>query len=138
MSTRCNIIVADAQKRIQLYRHCDGYPDTEHGVLATLPQALPFAWPLPRFEADDFAAALIRAWKKHGGDIYIDGSPDGWELVHGEVEWVYLITQRPDSCLRIYVYDWQPYEFEQDDPDVHPPRPADVWVITPYGVLSQD
>ena len=60
--------------------------------MATLEEAFPYAWFLPRFEAMDFAAALVRAWKqKGGGNIYIDGSPKGWELVHSDVEWVYVI-----------------------------------------------
>jgi hypothetical protein len=76
MSTRCNLIVEDSYDRIQLYRHCGGYPDGAGGVLAALEQAIPFAWPLPRFEASDFAAAIVRAWKTEGGgNIYIDGSP---------------------------------------------------------------
>jgi hypothetical protein len=76
MSTRCNLIVEDSYDRIQLYRHWDGYPDGEGGVLAALEQAIPYAWPFPRFEASDFAAAIVRAWKTEGGgNIYIDGSP---------------------------------------------------------------
>ena len=92
MSTRCNLIIEDAFDRIQLYRHGDGYPNGSCGVLATLEQALPYAWPIPRFEANDFAAATIRAWKnKGGGYVYIDGSPRGWEMIHEDVEWVYVI-----------------------------------------------
>ena len=87
MSTRCNVIIQDDRSRIQLYRHSDGYPDTWSGVLATLEEAIPYAWPNPRFEAADFAAALVRAWKsKGGGNIYIDGSPKGWEMIHGDAE----------------------------------------------------
>lgn len=95
MSTRCNLIVDDGYKRIQLYRHWDGYPQGGGGVLASLKYALPYAWPLPRFEADDFSAALVRAWKQPGGgNIYIDGSPKGWELIHGDTEWVYVIRPK--------------------------------------------
>lgn len=71
MSTRCVVTVIDGMNTFHIYRHNDGYPDTESGVLATIPLAFEFAWSLPRFEASDFAAALIRAWKKTGGgDIY--------------------------------------------------------------------
>ncbi len=98
MSTRSNIIVEDDYRRIQLYRHYDGYPDTEWGVLATLEDAMPYAWPLPRFEATEFAAALVRAWKQeNGGGIYIDGSPQEWELVHGDIEWVYVIKPHKET-----------------------------------------
>ena len=64
MSTRCVVSVIDDSDSFHIYRHRDGYPATEHGVLATLPQALSYAWPLPRFEASDFGAAVFAAWKK--------------------------------------------------------------------------
>lgn len=63
MSTRCTLTARDARGSHTLYRHSDGYPTTEHGVLNTLRLAFPYAWPLPRFEADDFAAAIVAAWK---------------------------------------------------------------------------
>jgi hypothetical protein len=132
MSTRCNIIIADADCRLQLYRHHDGYPDSCSGVLATLEKASPFAWSLPRFEADDFAAALVRAWKQeNGGNIAIDGSPVDWELIHGDVEWVYLI-----QCYRnfdeptVTVYDWHSYCFGEVDPNKVTPQPMMTMPLT--------
>ncbi len=47
-----------------VFRHWDGYPSV---IMPDLLKVLPFAWPLPRFEPDDFAAAIIRAWKEEGG-----------------------------------------------------------------------
>ena len=83
MSTRCNIIVKDNYRAIQLYRHSDGYPDTKDGVIATLPEALEFAWNLPRMEVADFAAAIVRAWKEeNGGNIYIDGAANLPKSLH--------------------------------------------------------
>src|SRR6266436_8888976 len=82
MSTRSNIIVEDQYGRVQVYRHYDGYPE---GVIPELIKSLEFAWPLPRFEADDFAAAIVRAWKDEGGgNIRIDGNPKAFELVRSE------------------------------------------------------
>ena len=75
MSTRSTLTIRDEKNgtdAYSIYRHCDGYPDTEHGVFATLSRALPFAWKLPRFDATDFAATIIAAWKEHGGgNIYM-------------------------------------------------------------------
>jgi len=106
MSTRANIIVDDGVSRIQLYHHHDGYPGGEYGVLANLPVVLKFAWPLPRFEAKDFAAAIVRAWKPtRGGGIYIDGSCVLWEKIAGDAEWVYEIRRkRKGRELVVYVY----------------------------------
>ena len=137
MSTRSNLIIDDGYDRIQLYRHWDGYPDGSGGVLATLELALPYAWPLPRFEASDFAAAIVRAWKTSGGgNINIDGSPKGWELIHGDTEWVYLVklakkSVRTKPVLRetrtgeplVEVYDWHKFWFDKTDPDKVKPKP---------------
>jgi hypothetical protein len=137
MSTRSNLIIEDGHDRVQLYRHGDGYPDGEAGVLATLELAIPYAWPLPRFEAHDFAAAIIRAWKTEGGgNIYIDGSPKGWELIHGDTEWVYVIKPKKQAGTNqgvedthtgeplVEVYDWHRYWLDKADPDKIKPVPV--------------
>lgn len=116
MATRCNIIVEDDRNRIQIYRNSDGYPDTEHGVLADLQSVFPYAWPLPRFEADEFSAAIVAAWKSsiqkvgdtgyfvQGGNILIDGNPRGNELLHGDIEWLYTITRsKKEGCIHVIV-----------------------------------
>ena len=136
MSTRCNLIVEDSHNRIQLYRHWDGYPDGSGGVLATLEEAVPYAWPNPRFEAADFAAAIVRAWKVGGGNIYIDGSPKAWEMIHGDTEWVYVIKPQKQAKGKqglediltgeplVEVYDWHRYWFEKADPNEVKPKPV--------------
>jgi len=43
MSTRANIIVKDENDTIQLYRHCDGYPEGIHGVIHQLNNVVKFA-----------------------------------------------------------------------------------------------
>jgi hypothetical protein len=112
MSTRSNIIVDDGKKRIQIYRHWDGHPEN---VIDDLMIALEYAWPLPRFEADDFAAAIIRAWKnKEGGNIYIDGSPEKWELIHGDVDYIYVVKPPIEKLPIVEVFDRIPSS--TDDP----------------------
>ena len=108
MATRSNIIVEDQYKRIQVYRHWDGYP---RAVIPELSEALAFAWPLPRFEADDFAAAIVRAWKDEGGGhIRIDGNPKGFELVHGDSEYVYIIKfDKEKNEPFVEICDWHEY-----------------------------
>src|SRR5262249_60391012 len=113
MATRSNIIVQDEFSRIQVYRHWDGYPKA---VIPELIKALEFAWPLPRFEADDFAAAIVRAWKDGGGHIRIDGNPKGFELVHGDTEYVYVIKfdKRKEEPF-VEIYEWHDYWLEKAD-----------------------
>ena len=71
MSTRAVITFYDADDDTEMYsvyQHSDGYPD---GVLPNMVAAAEYAWPLPRYEPMDFAAAYIAANKdKGGGGIY--------------------------------------------------------------------
>jgi hypothetical protein len=45
---------------VTVYKHSDGYPD---GAVCWITKALEHAWPLPRFEADEFATAFVAANK---------------------------------------------------------------------------
>ncbi len=64
MSTRacCRFIDPDLTdpEVVTVYKHSDGYPD---GAVCWITKALEHAWPLPRFEADEFAAAFVAANK---------------------------------------------------------------------------
>lgn len=87
MSTRSNFVISDEHESIQIYRHWDGYPTA---VLPDLAQVFKYAWKLPRFEASDFSAAIVRAWKEEGGgNIRIDSSL----VPHGDIEWLYRISK---------------------------------------------
>lgn len=67
MGTRAVITFIDEDNTFHVYKHWDGYPDH---ILKCIEEAKPFAWELPRFEADEFAAAFIAANKqKGGGDV---------------------------------------------------------------------
>jgi hypothetical protein len=91
MSTRaaCVVTVVEGNEHFSVYRHCDGYPEGDHGVMATLAKALPYAWPLPRFEARDFAAAIIAAWKQPGGgNVYCTTKAEH----HGDLAYIYTVS----------------------------------------------
>lgn len=62
MSTRACYRFIDPQAAavVTVYKHSDGYPE---GAVCWITKALNFAWTLPRFEADEFAAAFIAANK---------------------------------------------------------------------------
>ena len=49
---------------VHVYKHMDGYP---RGAAEALTAAAAFAWPRPRYEGDDFAAAFVAANKMQGG-----------------------------------------------------------------------
>jgi hypothetical protein len=53
-----------------VYKHFDGYPlHGDSGAVIWIKAALDYAWPLPRYEADDFAAAFVAANKRSGEAI---------------------------------------------------------------------
>ena len=66
MSTRAVYTFKDADSTVHVYKHHDGYPE---GGLSWIANALPHAWDLPRFEADEFAAAFVAANKESGGGV---------------------------------------------------------------------
>jgi hypothetical protein len=85
MSTRAVITFADDGQQFHVYKHGDGQP-AEIGK--ALEATLPYAWPLPRYEATDFAAAFIAANKqKHGGGIALTTH---W-TDHGDLGYRYLL-----------------------------------------------
>ena len=98
MSTRAVITFKDTftQERHSVYQHCGGYPS---GVLVGLQQAETLAWPLPRFEANDFAAAYVAANKTGGGGIRLCKSPASV----GDAAFRYSVTFRAGS-LQIIIY----------------------------------
>lgn len=100
MSTRA-VFTFHAYQRdtFHVYKHCDGYPEYAR---ETLFNALPYAWPLPRFEPDDFAAAFIAGNKsKGGGNVYIS---EGWKS-HADLSYRYEIT-----C---WIVDWRLQQLEK-------------------------
>lgn len=72
MGTRAVYSFIDKTDKRHVYKHWDGYPT---GAATFIANALPYAWPLPRFEPDEFAGAFVAGNKKlgegfsQGGDI---------------------------------------------------------------------
>lgn len=80
MGTRA-LLVFDGQDRQSVYKHWDGYPSE---TLPEILNAAVYAWPLPRFEGSDYAAAFIAANKpRGGGSVRVDRrdacTADDWE-----------------------------------------------------------
>lgn len=49
-----------------VYKHSDNYPS---GAADAIHRALTLAWPLPRYEADEFAASFVAANKRQAGGV---------------------------------------------------------------------
>ncbi len=99
MATRSTITVIDQDDAFHIYRHWDGYPSA---VVPDLKKSLPYAWPLPRFEAGDIAAAIVCGMKsKRGGNIYLtQDAANHWDReFHYDVlgvknhQWIIRVTE---------------------------------------------
>lgn len=110
MSTRAMYtIVGDDDERFNVYIHCDGYPS---GALDHIKAALPLAWGLPRFEADEFAAAFVAGNKTGGGHVRLmhDGPPK--KVAPGDIEYRYEIICKNGGLFvaAFSVENWNRYK----------------------------
>jgi hypothetical protein len=96
MGTRAVYTFIDQDDRHSVYKHWDGYPAWACRFIAN---ALPLAWPLPRFEADEFAAAFVAANKKQAGDLRLTTGPEA----HGDLSYRYEICC-PGGQLHVRIY----------------------------------
>lgn len=87
MSTRAVYSFKDQYDTHHVYKHYDGYPS---GACGFIENAKSKAWHLPRFEADEFAAAFVAANKEgsFGGDVRLTKGPSK----HSDIEYQYLVT----------------------------------------------
>lgn len=93
MATRATITVADDKDSFDIYQHYDGYPNGEHGLVRRLANAPRMAWKLPRFEAMDFAAAVVAVLKEGGGATYLTKD----SALHSDRAFHYKITPLRDG-----------------------------------------
>jgi hypothetical protein len=84
MGTRAVVIFKDESGSFKVYKHWDGYPDN---MVPLIKAAACKAWELPRFEADEYAAAFVAHAKKGSGDVrLLNGA------IPPDVEFVYSVT----------------------------------------------
>ena len=90
MSTRAMYTFKDNSNTIHVYKHHDGYPE---GGLSWIANTLALAWPLPRFEASEFAASFVAANKDSSGGIRLCGTriQEPWHF-STDSEYHYVIT----------------------------------------------
>jgi hypothetical protein len=96
MGTRAIYTFIDQDGRHSVYKHWDGYPA---GACRFIANALPLAWPLPRFEADEFAAAFVAANKQQPGNVRLTTGPEA----HGDLAYAYDI-RCPDGHLHVRIF----------------------------------
>jgi hypothetical protein len=98
MATRALYIFDDGVTAVTVYKHWDGYPEIK-GAYGFIFKALPYAWDLPRYEADDFAAAFVAANKlKGGGDVRVCNEATTNGDVLG-IEFTYTIKQYGNALV---------------------------------------
>ena len=101
MSTRGCYRFTDETQCLTVYKHSDNYPDGQHGGVAAIAKTLPIAWELPRFEADEFAAAFIAANKGGSGNVRLLNTPDRTTLEHMpfDIEYLYDVTEKGGKLM---------------------------------------
>lgn len=89
-----------------VYKHWDGYPEGAAGFFAN---TLEKAWKLPRYEADEFAAAFVAVNKgEGGGNVRLCHS----QIEKYDIEYVYEIFRAKNQQLIIKAYT---VDFWDDD-----------------------
>jgi hypothetical protein len=128
MSTRAVYTFQDdgegLHESYHVYKHHDGYPE---GAAKWIEKALDHAWPLPRFEADDFAAAFVAANKPSKAQVIAESpyfaepenqkyAPQGGgvrlmlaggpEIFPGDIEYHYVIRfDKPSGALEVQAFE---------------------------------
>jgi len=110
MSTRACYTFSDQSGDVHVYKHHDGYPyckfpQGEGGGLVWINDAKKFAWPLPRFEADEFSAAFVVANKSVNGDVRLINTPDPWDF--SSEYWYKVSCVDGELFVAIFSVDWR-------------------------------
>src|SRR4051794_34741819 len=104
----------DETGEYHVFKHSDGYPE---GAAIAINKALPYAWPLPRFEANEFAAAFVcgnkvatarNAFGLQGGDVRLLPSGSINDVAPGDIEYRYEIFFSGRK-LRVSAFSIGPY-----------------------------
>ena len=101
MSTRATYTFIDSYDTFHVYKHHDGYPS---GAAKFIANAMLNAWSLPRYEADEFAAAFIAANKDGGGGIRMLHSGHWFVVSPGDIEYRYEVRCGRDGELLVTCY----------------------------------
>lgn len=92
MSTKAIFTFKDDSRGVyNVYNHWDGDPEYAYNKIKN---ALPYAWKLPRFEADEFSAAFIAGNKTEHGNFrcYIGNKAD-----NPDIDFHYIVTLKDNE-----------------------------------------
>ncbi len=117
MSTKAIYTFSDEDTApIHVFKHHDGYPYATDGVsgswesggLFWIKDAKELAWELPRFEADEFAAAFVAANKTGEGGCRLITAEHPWEYAGDPEYWYKIKPAVPalDVWVDVYEVDW--------------------------------
>jgi hypothetical protein len=98
MSTRAQIQVEGS--KVLVYKHCDGYPDGKHGVLAWLEPFVARFMKHRGFDVDYMTARIVEAGIAKDVVDGDDNGATGWGVdteIHGDI--AYLYTVKPDGSI---------------------------------------
>lgn len=88
-----------------VYKHSDNYPS---GAADAIHRALTLAWPLPRYEADEFAASFVAANKRQAGGVRLMPSGNASKVAQKnctDIEYRYEISfHHTEMCIMVKVY----------------------------------
>ncbi len=93
-----------------VYKHHDNYPS---GAVEFIAKARAHAWPLPRFEADEFAASFIVANKDGPGGVRCVGFGEWTDLAPPDIEYVYVVREDVVSAFAVSC-EWGKAEWKSE------------------------
>ena len=144
MSTKAMYTFTDAGGDFHVYKHHDGYPyckyhgfpQGEGGGLVWINKAIEYAWELPRFEADEFAAAFVVANKEpRQGGVRLVNKVHPWEFASDCEYWykVKIAVPALDVWVDVYEVTW----FDQDNLKDENHRHGHAFQLITEGALSE-
>ena len=116
MGTRAIYIFEDEHEEVHVYKHYDNYP---LGAVDFIENAKEYAWELPRFEADEFAAAFVAANKnRKGGEVRLVNARfkdrDAMLEANHWCDYHYVISKHNSQDLWIEIFESR-YDMDSDD-----------------------
>ena len=107
MGTRAIYIFEDEHEEVYVYKHYDNYPQ---GAVDFIEKAKEFAWELPRFEADEFAASFVAANKdRRGGGVRLVNAnfKDRDEMLEANhfCDYYYVISKHNSQDLWVEIWE---------------------------------